>query len=460
MLNWTPLVIADIILGSLILVLGLWSLRYSENVKNKAINYLKATWITMAISYFVQAVSILFLDLFLGRVYGLIGFVLMGFLMISISYNYRDRFLSIWLLIDIAFGIIAVYVAFTQPDAVKIEMVDGYYRTTMTGYFEILSQLVIIAFTLIYIAWLALTLFYSPYILRKYAFYVFIAIVFQFILNIFLFFFIKAIIWNIIMITIGLLIRSYIIHENPGLFYILPFKAHRLTVLNKNGDILITYVWSRTSSIDLIYEILTSTESKNIEKLKDKSLLSEKMTEKPTLKSKYDELVKEIKYPKGYKISHTKGNENVTIEMKYPEILIYEGRSIIVKFEVSKITTFLRELIEQFVDEFEIQFGEELDKFPKEKEKHEEAYQLMEKYFFMFPSTIVTSPKESFLISSESFRIDEELELKIRELFPEEEDFNFVKDELQRAPEITLNSINKIWNEMQYEHETDMKSNY
>jgi len=451
MLNWTPLVIADIILGSLILVLGLWSLRYSENVKNKAINYLRATWITMAIRYYVQAGSILFLNLLWGMIYGLLGFVLMGFLIISISYNYRDRFLSIWLIIDIAFGIIAAYVAFIQPDAVKIEMVDGYYRTIWTGYFQIISQLVIIAFALIYIAWLGLTLFYSPYILRKYAFYVFIVIVFQFILNIFLFFFIEAIIWNIIIITIGLLIRSYIIHENPGLFYILPFKAYRLTILNKKGDILIKYVWSRTSSIDMIYEILTSTESKNIEKLKGISVLFEESIEKSPRKSKLREIVNELKYPRGYKISHNKGNENVTLEMKYPEILIYEGRSIIVKFEVSKITTFLRELIEQFVNEFEIQFGEEMDKFPEEKEKHEEAYQLMEKYFFMFPSTIVTSPKESFLISSESFHIDEDLENKIRELFPEEEDFNFVKDELQRAPEITLNSIDKIWKEMQNE---------
>ncbi|MHA1467473.1 MAG: hypothetical protein ACTSP6_05275, partial [Promethearchaeota archaeon] len=294
----------------------------------------------------------------------------------------------------------------------------------------------------------------------KYAFYVVIVLIFQFILNLFINFFIGAFILNIVVITIGLLIRSYIFHENPGLFYILPFKAYRLTVLNKKGDILIKYVWSRTSSIDLLYEILTSTESKNIEKLKNKSLHSEKTNVKPTLKVKYDELVKEIKYPKGYKISHNKGNENVTLEMKYPEILIYEGRSIIVKFEVSKITTFLRDLIEQFVNEFELQFGDDLDKFPVEKEKSEEAYQLMEKYFFMFPSTIVTSPKESFLISSESFNIEEELEHKIRELFPEDEDFNFVKDELQRAPEITLNSINKLWKEMQNEHDPDMESNY
>ena len=65
----------------------------------------------------------------------------------------------------------------------------------------------------------------------------------------------------------------------------------------------------------------------------------------------------------------------------------------------------------------------------------------------MFPSNIITSSKDNFLISSESFRIDEELEEKIKTLFPEEEDFNFVKCELQRAPEITLKTINKIWEE-------------
>ena len=460
MLNWTPVVIANLILGSLVLVLGLWSLRYSENVKNKAINYLRVTWITFAIIYYVQAVSILFLNLFLGLIYGILGFVLMGFLLITINYNYRDRFLSIWLLIDIFIGIITVYIAFTQPDAVKIEMVDGYYHIIMTGHFEILATSIILAFSLSYLAWLAVTLFYSPYVLRKYAYYAFISLVFQLIISIFLFFFIKAVVWSIIITIIGLLIRSYIIHENPGLFYILPFKAYRLTVLNKNGDILIKYVWSKTSSIDLIYEILASTESTTIDKMKNVSMLSEESIEKSPRKLKLHEIVSELKYPKGYKFSHNRGNENISLEMKYPEILIYEGRSIIVKFEVSKITSFLRDLIEQFLNEFELQFGEELDKFPEEKEKHEEAYQLIEKYFFMFPSTIVTSPKESFLISSESFRIDEELETKIRELFPEEEDFNFVKDELQRAPEITLNSIDKIWKKMQYEHDTDVESNY
>jgi len=451
MLNWTPLVIANFIIGSLILVLGLWSLRYSENVKNKAINYLKATWITFASIYYVQAVSILYLNLFLGLIYGLLGFVLMAFLIIAISYNYRDRFLSIWLLIDIAIGIIAVYIAITQPDAVKIEMVDGYYRTIWTGHFEILSQLIIIGFAFTYLGWLALTLFYSPYILRKYAFYMFLLVLIQLALSLFLVFFIEAIIWNIVIITLGLLIRSYIIHENPGLFYILPFKAYRLTVLDKKGEILIKYVWSRTSSIDLIYELLASTESTTIEKMKNISLLSEESIEKSPRKSKLHEIVNEFKYPKGYKFSYNKGNGSMRVELKYPEILVYEGRSIIVKFEVSKITHFLRDLIEQFVNEFEIQFGEDLDKFPIEEEKHEETYQLMEKYFFMFPSTIVTSPKVSFLVSSESFRIDEELEHKIRELFPEEEDFNFVKDEIQRAPEITLNSINKIWKEIQNE---------
>ena len=460
MLNWTPIVIANFIQGSLIIVLGLWSLRYSESVKNKTIQYLKATWITLAIFYFMEALSFLYLDLFLGRIYGIIGFVLMALLIIAISYNYRDRFLSIWLLIDIAFGIIAIYLAFTQPNAAKIEIIDGYYRIVWTGFFEILATSIILVFSFSYLAWLAVTLFYSPYDLRKYAYYAFISLFFQLLLSIFLFFIIKDVVLSIVIACIGLLIRSYVIHENPGLFYILPFKAYRLTVLNKNGDILIKYVWSRTSSIDLIYEILASTESTTIEKMKNISILSEESIEKSPRKLKLHDIVNELKYPKGYKISHNKGNENVTLEMKYPEILIYEGRSIIVKFEVSKITSFLRNLIEQFVNEFEFQFGEELDKFPVEKEKHEEAYQLIEKYFFMFPSTIVTSPKESFLISSESFRIDEELETKIRELFPEEEDFNFVKDEIQRAPEITLNSIDKIWKEMQNELETDMESNY
>ncbi len=84
---------------------------------------------------------------------------------------------------------------------------------------------------------------------------------------------------------------------------------------------------------------------------------------------------------------------------------------------------------------------------------YESGYQLVNKFFYMFPSNIVTSSKDSFLISPELFRIDEELETKIRKLFPEEVDFNFVKCEVQRAPEITINTINKLWEEMQNVHQ-------
>ena len=135
------------------------------------------------------------------------------------------------------------------------------------------------------------------------------------------------------------------------------------------------------------------------------------------------------------------------VEMKYPEILVYESRFIIVKFEVSKITKFLRDLIAQFSKEFEIEFKEELEKSVLQKEKYENGYRLIKKYFYMFPSNVVTSPKESYLISSEAFHMDIKLEKKVREIFPDEEEFNFIKCEIQRAPEVTLKMINKIWKE-------------
>jgi len=451
-MNWTPVVIVDFLLATIILVGGLWSLRYSENVKIKTIKYLRATWITLAIFYYLEAISFLFLDLFWGRIYGLLGFVAYGIFIIAINYNFKDKFLSIWLFIVIAFGCIATYLAF-QPDAVIIETRNGYYQIIRTGYFEILISMIIIVFALTSLGWIGMTAFYSPYLMRKNALYYFFSLFIQLTISIFVYFFVGSLFWSAISTCISISLTSYIIHKNPGIFYILPFKAYRLTVLNNNGDVLVKYVWSKTSSIDLIYEILLATEFKNIEKLKYKSPLMEEKIEKTSFKGKLRDMIKEIKYPKGYKISHDKKSGNIRLEMKYPEVLIYEGLSIIVKFEVSKITHFLRDLIEQFSNEFENQFRENLEKLVIKKENYEVAYQLIDKYFFMFPTTIVTSPKESFLISPESFRIEEELEHKIRELFPEEEDFNFIKYELQQAPEITLRSINKMWGELHTEKE-------
>jgi hypothetical protein len=146
--------------------------------------------------------------------------------------------------------------------------------------------------------------------------------------------------------------------------------------------------------------------------------------------------------------------------MKFPEILLSETELLIVKFESSKITKFLRDLIDQFSSEFEKEFRNELENSIIEKEIYKTGYQLVNRFFYMFPSNIITSSKDSFLISTELFQIDEELETKIKKIFPEEEDFNFVKCEIQRAPEITINTINKIWEEMQNEHKDVQEKNY
>ncbi len=448
MLNWTPVVIADFFLGTFFLVGGLWSLRTSENVRIKTIKYLKAVWLTFAIYFYLEAVSFLFLDLFWGRIYALIGFVATSILIIAIGYNYKDNFFSVWLFIIIIFGCIATYLAFTQPDAAKIEMVNGYYQVVWTGTFDIIGQLILSLFAFIFFGWVVVTLLYSPYVLRKYSIYFFIGAFITSMLSQIIYYIIESLLWTEICMCIGLLCCNYIIYKEPGILYILPFKAYRITVLDRNGNILIKYVWSRTSSIDLIYNILLSTESKTLEKIKTNLYLSKMRDSTSSKKLRLLRKIRESQNPKGLKISQNKENADLIVEMKYPEILVYESQLVIVKFEVSKITKFLRALINQFSIEFEIEFRDELEHSSIEKEKYETGYQLINKYFFMFPSNIITSSKDSFLISSESFRIDEELEEKIKELFPKEEDFNFIKCEIQRAPEITLKTINKIWEEI------------
>ena len=447
MLNWTPVVIVDFFLGTFFLVGGFWSLRTSENVRIKTIKYLKAVWITFAIYFYLEAVSFLFLDLFWGRIYALIGFIALAFLFVAISYNYKDSFFSVWLLIVIIFGCIATYLAFTQPNAAIIEKVDGYYKVSWTGTFDIIGQLILSLFAFVFFGWVVVTLLYSPYILRKYSIYFFIGAFITSIISQIIYYIIESLFWTEIIICIGLLCCNYVIHKEPGILYILPFKAYRITVLDKNGNILIKYVWSRTSSIDIIYNILLSTETKSLEKIKTNLYLSKMRDINSSKRLRLLRKIRESQNPKGFKISQDKENEKFMVEMKYPEVLVYESQLFIVKFEVSKITKFLRDLINQFSIEFEIEFRAELEHSSIEKEKYETGYQLIDKYFFMFPSNIITSSKDSFLISSESFRIDEELEEKIKTLFPEEEDFNFVKCELQRAPEITLKTINKIWEE-------------
>ena len=461
MLNWTPVVIADFFLGTFFLVGGLWSLRTSENVKIKTIKYLKAVWLTLAIYFYLEAIASLYLDLFWGRVQGIIGFIALAFLLVAISYNYKDSFISIWLLIVIIFGIIATYLAFTQPDAAIIEKVEGYYKVSWTGPFDILATASIALFAVVFFGWVVVTLLFSPYILRQYSFHFFIGAFITSIISLIIFYVIESPLWTEVIMCIGLTYCNYIIYKEPGILYILPFKPYRLTVLNKNGEILIQNVWSRTSSLDRIYNLLIYTKSENLEKMRRDSYLFKKIKSESSIISRVLQKTKEIKNPKGFRSFLSKQqSENFIVEMKFPEILLSETEFLIVKFEASKITKFLRDLIVQFSSEFEKEFRNELENSIIEREIYETGYQLINEFFYMFPSNIITSSKDSFLISTELFQIDEELDTKIKKIFPDEEDFNFVKYEIQRAPEITINTINKIWEEMQNEHTDVQEENY
>ena len=453
MLKWTPVVVADFFLGTFFLVGGIWSLRTSENVRIKTIKYLKAVWLTLAIFFYLEAIASLYLDLFWGRVQGIVGFIALAFLLVAISYNYKDSFISIWLVIVIIFGIITTYLAFTQLDAAIIEKVEGYYKVSWTGPFDILATASIALFAVVFFGWVAITLLYSPYILRRYSFHFFIGAFITSIISLIIFYIIESPLWTEIIMCIGLTYCNYVIYKELGILYILPFKPYRLTILNKKGDILIQNVWSRTSSLDRIYNLLLSTKSENLEKMRRDSSLFKKMKSELSIISRVLQKIKEIKNPKGFRSFLSKQkSENFIVEMKFPEILLSESEFLIVKFEASKITKFLRDLIVQFSSEFEKEFRNELENSIIEREMYESGYQLVNKFFYMFPSNIITSSKDSFLISPELFRIDEELETKIRELFPEEVDFKFVKCEDQPAPEITINTINKIRAEIQNEH--------
>ncbi len=67
-------------------------------------------------------------------------------------------------------------------------------------------------------------------------------------------------------------------------------------------------------------------------------------------------------------------------------------------------------------------------------EKYETAGELIEKYFSNFPFHVISSRKQPLLLSSKYMKQVGEFDNKLKELFPDEKEYEDIKSELQKTP--------------------------
>jgi hypothetical protein len=122
------------------------------------------------------------------------------------------------------------------------------------------------------------------------------------------------------------------------------------------------------------------------------------------------------------------------IKLEEGILTLYESELISVGLVASKYSKLLRECVVQFTQDFEQKFERELKKQVKDITQYEGAFELIEKYFSNFPSHVISSRKQPLLLSSKYMKRVGEFDNKLKEMFPDEKDYENIRNELQKSP--------------------------
>ena len=227
--------------------------------------------------------------------------------------------------------------------------------------------------------------------------------------------------WNPIFILfayattgLGNLIICLGISKEPKLLYILPFTVNRLVVRDREGNLLFDHDWSRSNLSESIFAAFLNTVQ----------LMSEEVI-----------------------------NMGGLLDIKLEEgiLTVYESELISVGLIASKYSKLLRECVLQFTQDFEHKFERELEKGLKNITQYEGAFELIEKYFSNFPSHVISSRNQPLLLSSKYMKRVGEFDNNLREIFPDEKDYENIRNEIQKSPIGLVSNFFSLYDELKDE---------
>jgi len=365
----------------------------------------------------MDGLSFLFVSEMLARITGIILFPTTIFLIIGINYTIRETFYSKGLIICFGLGILFAYLTF-QPGVVESSLETGYLRMNWTGAFNILA----IVFTAI----IALYLFYwglktwlnAPVLIKKEASIFLLGIIITSPVGMvfYIFYLIEPvfILASDFALIIGILIFLIAILREPKLLYILPFTVYRISVKDREGFPLFDHDWSKSNISDTIFTGF----------LNAVQLMSEEVMNIGGL---------------------------LDINLEEGILVLKESKLITVGLVASKSSKLLRESVVKFTNDFEIKFEKELKNSVKDISQYEDAFELIEKYFSNFPYKILKSKKQPLLLAGKYARIPLEIENKLKSIFTDEKEYEFIRTELQRSPFYFTKEFLSLYDELKKE---------
>jgi hypothetical protein len=132
-------------------------------------------------------------------------------------------------------------------------------------------------------------------------------------------------------------------------------------------------------------------------------------------------------------------------------LILHHSKHITVGLVATKSSKLLRDSLIKFTKDFEKKFARKLKQSINEMNEYRTAYELIEKYFSNFPYRIFKNTKQPFLLSGKFIKFPKELDNKIKNNFPNQEEYEFIKSELIKAPPGTFQEFEKLYNELDEE---------
>ncbi len=416
-LNWTPEVFSSFI-GSLTgLICVIFTYKSSRTRKIRSLNYIRLSWIFSALFLFLDGASTLYLNIPINLIAVIVLFPSTLLIIIAINYITKESYLSVSLVFIFGAGILLCYLAF-QPGSV-IQVVEmGYLKLEWTGLFQIIAIFFELVNIFYIFYWGLRTWNNAPYSIKRDANQFFIGILFLCIISV-LFYFLNfwipiLIIFSDGCIAIGLLIIAFAIVREPKLLYILPFTLNRLLVKDRNGFPLYDYDWSESNVNETLFTgFINAIQVMSTEIIKLGGV--------------------------------------VDVNLKEGILILHDSEYITVGIVASKSSKLLKNALSQFIRDFEFKFLKELEESIIDMTAYASAVELIEKYFSNFPIRIKQHEQPSLLISSKHASIPLELENKLTNIFPDENDLEVIKSELIRAPFGSLDDFLKLHKELKKE---------
>ena len=413
-LNWTIEVLVDLVVGLIgfFCVLLTYKVPKARNITSLA--YIRFGIIFVSLFILFEGFGDLLLVSYLKRISLSLLFPAAICFIIGMNYAMKESFNSISLILMFSLGIVLCILAF-QPGAVVPITGEGYLSYESIGIFSIMVNIYLILTILFIFLWGLRTWRNAPFLIRKEANLFFLGIISCTIVSTIVYFFIYlipvVILISTISLGIGMTIFNIAIVREPKLLYILPFTIYRITVRDQDGFPLFDHDWSSSDISETVFSGF----------LNAIQLMSEKVL---------------------------RIGDPMDIRLEEGNLILRQSEFITVGLVASNSSKLLTESVSHFSVDFEERFKILLQQSCKDKKEYATAYDLIEKYFSNFHYNIVRTAKSPLLLS---MKIPLELENKLKDIFADEKEIEFIKSEISKSPLGVTSEFLDLYNELKEE---------